>query len=251
MEEIMKVTFIGTSHGVPAEDRYCTSILLEVGENSYVFDAGAPLADQIIRMGVDWNSIRAVFNTHPHGDHFLGLLSFLDLANWYYGGTNMDVFVPRESQVKFIHDMSFVTENRPLSERINVQKFTEGKVYEDDYITVTADRTDHLNADDDFFSYAFTVTEKATGKSFLFAGDCSAPLDDVKRITVGNSYDLTVFECAHFPYEMIEECFAALDTKRAAVIHVYPLDKYEAIAASRSKYPFEILAPNDGDSVIL
>lgn len=31
----MKITFIGTSHGVPAADRFCSCAMIEVGE-SYI-----------------------------------------------------------------------------------------------------------------------------------------------------------------------------------------------------------------------
>ena len=247
----MKVTFLGTSHGVPGADRYCTSLLLEAGGYYYILDGGAPVGDLLCRMGIGMEKIRAVFNTHAHGDHFLGLLSLIDLVNWYFGDTEMTVFVPRESQVQFIKDMSLVTENRPLSERITVKKFEAGTVYEDELISVTAERTDHLRGGDDFFSYAFTVTEKATGKRFLFAGDCDAPLDDIDRITAGNSYELCVFECAHFPAELLIAHLAPLHTKRAAVIHVYPLDKYDSLDAVRGDFGFELLTPADGDSVEL
>lgn len=248
----MKITFLGTSHGIPSDERYCSSILAEVGDNYYLLDAGAPVGDLIPRMGLDWSKFRAVFNTHPHGDHFLGLLSFVDLVNWYYGGTNVDIFVPREGQVKFIHDMSMVTENRPLSERINVQKFTEGMIYEDEYVTVRADLTDHLDGGGgDFLSYAFTITEKATGKCFLYAGDCDEPLADVERITTGNHYDLAVFECAHFSTDYLEQRFAVLDADKAAIVHVAPLDKYEIFKTWHGKFSLELLTPSDGDTVVL
>ena len=39
----MKITFLGTSHGVPAADRYCSCTMLEVNGAHYFIDAGAPL----------------------------------------------------------------------------------------------------------------------------------------------------------------------------------------------------------------
>ena len=41
----MKITFLGTSHGVPAKDRFCSSIMLESGGSFYFIDAGAPVMD--------------------------------------------------------------------------------------------------------------------------------------------------------------------------------------------------------------
>ena len=38
----MKLTFLGTSHGVPEKHRKCTSVLLTVQGKHYIFDAGVP-----------------------------------------------------------------------------------------------------------------------------------------------------------------------------------------------------------------
>ena len=53
----MKITFLGTSHGVPAADRYCSSTMLEINGARYFIDAGAPLIDILLRRGVDLNKV--------------------------------------------------------------------------------------------------------------------------------------------------------------------------------------------------
>ena len=49
----MKITYLGTSHGVPTETRFTTSFLLQVGDNSYIIDAGAPIASLLLKHNVD------------------------------------------------------------------------------------------------------------------------------------------------------------------------------------------------------
>ena len=39
----MKITFLGTSHGVPAADRYCYCVMIESGKSVYFIDGGAPM----------------------------------------------------------------------------------------------------------------------------------------------------------------------------------------------------------------
>lgn len=41
----MKITFLGTGHGVPSPDRHCSATLVEVGGKRYLIDAGAPVVD--------------------------------------------------------------------------------------------------------------------------------------------------------------------------------------------------------------
>ena len=65
----MKITFVGTSHGVPEKNRYCTCIMLESGGAIYFIDAGAPIVDFLVNNGKSVNDLRAVFTTHVHSDH--------------------------------------------------------------------------------------------------------------------------------------------------------------------------------------
>ena len=79
----MKITFLGTSHGVPLASRYCSSTLVECGDNAYLIDGGAPVADLLIRYGIPYEKLRGVFVTHMHSDHTFGLLH---LCSWLCKG---------------------------------------------------------------------------------------------------------------------------------------------------------------------
>ena len=47
----MKITFVGTSHGVPFADRYCTCTMIESGNSVYFIDAGRNIIDSVLRYG--------------------------------------------------------------------------------------------------------------------------------------------------------------------------------------------------------
>ena len=44
----MKITFLGTGHGLHEKGRYRTSMMLEVGGSAYLIDAGSPVMHQLI-----------------------------------------------------------------------------------------------------------------------------------------------------------------------------------------------------------
>ena len=69
----MKLTFLGTSCGVPQKDRYCSSCMIECGDGTYLIDAGAPVAELLRKYGKTPVDLNAVFITHMHGDHLDGL----------------------------------------------------------------------------------------------------------------------------------------------------------------------------------
>ena len=107
----MKITFLGTSHGVPAADRYCSCTMLEVNGAHYFIDAGAPLDGyrliftpmvmtledhdlgarmaQWVRNGGTWvvGPLTDVRNADGarYRDRFYGMLEELTGVRWLYG----------------------------------------------------------------------------------------------------------------------------------------------------------------------
>ena len=81
---MMKITFVGSSHGVPEPNRKCTCIMIEVGENIYFIDMGTSAIDALRTRGLPIDAVKGVFVTHMHGDHTNGLIPFVDLISWYF-----------------------------------------------------------------------------------------------------------------------------------------------------------------------
>ena len=75
----MKITFLGSSHGVPEPNRKCSCIMVEVEQNIYLIDIGTPAIDLLRRRGKSIDAVKGVFITHMHGDHTDGLIQFADL----------------------------------------------------------------------------------------------------------------------------------------------------------------------------
>ncbi len=241
----MKMTFIGTSHGVPAADRYCSSIMLECDDALYFIDAGAPLSSEILRYGKAMTQVRAVFTTHAHGDHTFGLVQLCDLFNWYYRDASADFYVTEQPHIDAIRAM-IVSGGTPTIDdsRVRFKIPAEGRVYEDEHILVDYIRTAHMPV-----SYAILVTVVATGQRILFSGDLSGGLceADVPAV-IREEMDAFVCEMAHFDCEHIRPYLADCHARRVYFTHVFPLSKYEKIEELKGKYPFEIHTPADGDA---
>ena len=238
----MKITFVGTSHGVPAADRFCSCIMLESGGALYFIDAGAPVIDSIHRYGKNINDLRAVFTTHVHSDHTVGLLHLTGLMHWYYKESSADIYVAEEEHIETIRRWSRTADGGELDgERIRFHVPVEGQVYEDENIKVEYIKTKHLKN-----SYAILVTEGS--KRVLFSGDLSWKLleNDVPT-QIREELDAFVCEMAHFGVDLIAPYLAECRARRVIFTHVFPVEKYADIEALRGKYPFEILTPADGD----
>jgi ribonuclease BN (tRNA processing enzyme) len=248
----MKITFLGTSHGVPAADRYCSSAMLEVGASVYFIDAGAPLIEELLRRGKDINSVRAVFITHVHGDHTNGLLHMAGLMNWYYKQSSMDIYTPEQSLADVFGQWLIANHDTHDTSRLRFHVYDERVRYEDENITVTAFLTEHLHHIS-APAHGFVITEKASGRRIVFSGDLSGRIahGDFPAIALCEPVDALVCEMAHFNMGHVAPYLERCTAKAVYFSHVFPLSNFDDIQAANGKYPFPIYAPNDGDEVEL
>ena len=244
----MKITFLGSSHGVPAPDRYCTSILAETGGKTFVIDAGAPLIDLLLRSGRKPSDVAAIFTTHAHGDHVDGLVSFCDLASWYYKDVSTDIFVTENALTGAIFNFLSVIHSPPDLSRLRFTRAKEGVVYDTPELKVTYIPTKHLPT-----RPAYSILLEAEGKRVLITGDMSNHLErkDFPSIVAEERLDLVISEMAHFGVEHLTPYLETCLADRMVITHVFPMHKFAEIEALAGKYPFPIDIAHDGDEIIV
>lgn len=207
----MKITFIGSSHGVPEPDRKCSSIMLEIKDNIYFVDMGTPAIDALRKRGKDVNAVKGVFITHMHGDHTDGLIQFVDLLTWYFKTPDPVICLPIMEAAQVIDHWLKVTINTAHKE-IRYRKTEEGVVFDDGTLKMTAIPTQHC-------PHSFAYLAEAEGKAVLFTGDLKNPGVDFPAIAKEKEIDLLICESAHFPatdyLPVLEEC----QVKKACITH--------------------------------
>ena len=242
----MKITFLGSSHGVPSAERFCSCAMVEVGKSIYLIDAGAPVADLLIRYKKDMNDLKAVFTTHRHGDHTDGLLSLTDLCTWYFKATSFDIFITDKEIEDAVCTCVEVMCKPVDKERIRYRLAAEGEVYDDGKIKVTYIPTRHCEP-----TPSYAVLVEAEGKRVLFTGDLSRSLakNDFPMIATKIHTELVVCELAHFGIEHVEPYMKLLKTDNLCFNHVNPRNTFEEIEAinSSGEYPYSISYASDGD----
>ena len=73
---LLRVTFLGTSAAQPTVDRNLSGIAVKAGTDLLLFDCGEGSQRQMARFATGFD-IDAVFFTHFHADHYLGIIGFL------------------------------------------------------------------------------------------------------------------------------------------------------------------------------
>lgn len=71
------VTILGSASAVPLPGRHQTSLLVQVHEESYLLDCGEGAQMQLMKVHARPNRLRAIFISHLHPDHYLGLMGLL------------------------------------------------------------------------------------------------------------------------------------------------------------------------------
>src|SRR6516164_4803330 len=77
----MKVTLLGTGTPQPLMERFGPSILVQAGSETLLFDAGRGCLQRMRQINVTYDKISALFFTHLHSDHVVGLPD-LWLTGW-------------------------------------------------------------------------------------------------------------------------------------------------------------------------
>ena len=246
----MKITFLGTSHGVPAAERFCSCTMVEVNGSIYFIDAGAPVVDILLRRGVDLNAIKAVFTTHIHGDHTDGLLNMADLFNWYFKTTSLDIYMTEQRGIDLFKALVSAVEGGDAVDeaRLRFKLMTQGTVYDDGNIRLTPIPTQHM-AVRNRPSYAYLI--EAEGKKVIFSGDLSYHLEkgDFPAYALEHDVDLMVCEMAHFGVEQVRPFLEKCRAKTLLFNHVYPLHKLDEINALNGAFGYAIRTVDDGDEV--
>ncbi|KAH9818737.1 beta-lactamase-like protein [Melampsora americana] len=72
-----EINFLGTSAGKPTTFRNPSSLAVRMDGDIWMFDCGEATTHQMMRTTLKASNVKKIFITHLHGDHVLGLISFL------------------------------------------------------------------------------------------------------------------------------------------------------------------------------
>lgn len=90
------LTILGSGSATPIPNRHQTAQLLRYHNDLFLLDCGEETQRQFIRYKVRWKNIRAIFISHLHGDHYLGLMGLLNTMSMHKRVEPLQLFAPPE-----------------------------------------------------------------------------------------------------------------------------------------------------------
>ena len=196
------LTLLGTAGGpTPQGHRHAPANVVVVNGSAYVFDCGNGVADQLVRAGIPFSALRAVFVTHNHSDHNADLGNLL-LLGWSGITRPVEVYgpAPIASPMKYFFEMQRYDIDirvrdegrRPLDELVDVTEIdSAGVVYRDENVTVTSTLVVHPPVEP-----AFGYRIDSADRSIVFSGD-TRPCDSLVELARGA--DVLVHEALYEP----------------------------------------------------
>jgi ribonuclease Z len=184
----MKLIVLGTSASTPSKERNLSSILLNFNGLNYLFDCPEGTQRQLMKAKASYMKIHAVFLSHFHGDHILGLPGLIATMSMHQRDYPLLVFGPKgiKEKIEKALELSLLKVNF----EIKAIELKQGKIMEEEKFFVECFKLKH-----DVPCYGFVFKEKDSLGKFnrekaLSLGIPEGPLwrqlQKGKKIKVGN-----------------------------------------------------------------
>jgi ribonuclease Z len=263
-----RVTLLGTGNPRPVMSRFGPSILVEAGNEKLIFDCGRGAAQRLDQLNVPFSAITALFLTHLHSDHTVGIPD-LWLTGWVMGrATPLPIWGPegtkammehlREAYTFDIHIRRDVDTKLPgAGAEVIANDIEEGVVYNRAGVKVTAFLVDHGE-----IKPAFGYRVDYGGHSVTLSGD-TRPSENLVKFAQGT--DVLIHEVIdpeafgdtvsadtqeqrkkiiehHTTPEQAGIIFTRVKPKLAVYSHIVPPDVPDVVPHTRKTYagPLEV-----------
>lgn len=141
----MKITFLGTSAGLPTKERNTQTIILSLAplNNSFwLFDAGEACQHQILHTNIKLGKLDHIFITHLHGDHIFGLPGLLTSRS-FQGGENKPLKVFGPKGIKAYIETTLLISGAHLNYPIEIFEIADGTQLQINQIKVSVRKLNH------------------------------------------------------------------------------------------------------------
>ena len=98
---MFEVTFLGTSAAVPTIQRNLLAIAVRRDGDIFLLDCAEGTQRQMMKFGLSYMKVKAIFITHLHLDHFLGVFGLVETMRMNGRKDKLAIYGPRGSKATF------------------------------------------------------------------------------------------------------------------------------------------------------
>ena len=236
----MRVTLLGTGTPNPHPERFGPATLVEAGSQRLLFDAGRGVTIRLNQLGIPMREVTAVFVTHFHSDHLVGLAD-LWLIGWLppnYGRRQVPLRIwgpeglgkiTAGMEQTYATDIAIRVKDEALprsAAKFDVNEYSEaGVIYDHEGVKVTSFEVNHGELIKPAFGYRVDYADR----SVVISGDTRF---DQNLIEAAKGVDLLVHEVVAIP----EALFAVNPAmKRVEAHHTTPEEVGTVMSEARPR----------------
>ncbi len=136
---MLKLTFLGTSAAVPSANRAMPSIALKY-DKLFLWDCGEGAQREMMRRGVGYGGVEAIFITHLHLDHVMGVFGLIETVRMNTEREKITIFAPRGFE-RMLAGISPTMGWEPSF--LDIREMHEGELYRGKDYSISAFRVKH------------------------------------------------------------------------------------------------------------
>lgn len=157
------LTILGSSSALPTSQKFSSAQILEIFGRFFLIDCGEGTQMQLRKCKVPFSKIRAIFISHLHGDHYLGIFGVLSSFNLLGRKNDLTIYGPKELEKIIEFQLSF--SDHPLQFKVHFIAILEEKktlLYEDKRISIYAHALNHRKP-----CWGFEFRQNSTEKKII------------------------------------------------------------------------------------
>ncbi len=139
-KKMIRLVVLGSAAALPSPRHLPSGIAIKFGD-VFLFDCGEAAQRQMMKYGISYSKLRAVFLTHLHADHWIGLIGLTQTLGFFERSEPLLVFGPRGT--KRLLEAVFAQKELEPSFPIEIKDVEDGIVFKDKLFSVTAFPVEH------------------------------------------------------------------------------------------------------------
>ncbi len=248
----MEIIFVGTGSGKTDLNRFHSSILIKTDYTSLLVDAGDSVSRAVLKAGLEYDSIDAIFITHTHADHFCGLPSLITQMKMNGRISPLKILIHTSllDAVKQFLRQSYIFEARLGFEIIFIPLHNSEKNIIDEKLSLLTFQNSHLDKYISFNSDSYLSLSSqsalffAEGKTILYTGD----IGGIKDLELFNNerIDYLICETSHITPAELDEFLKNSKPVKTFLTHIDDSDFIIKFSALVNGSENNIIPTHDG-----
>ncbi|MCL2317448.1 MAG: ribonuclease Z [Methanomassiliicoccaceae archaeon] len=150
---MLDILFLGTGASIPSRDRGMPCVAVRSGSDVVLFDCGEGSQRQLMISPISFMKVKAIFITHMHGDHFLGLPGLLQTMG--LSGRKDKLLICGPEGISSIMEVFLKVCEGKIDYELDIVEATHGSSFVFKGFSVAAFKTEHSQP-----SFGYKLTEK-------------------------------------------------------------------------------------------